>query len=253
MSYRKDIDLEFLQYCNNEELKNLFEVLTIDPKDNIERITSTLKISDEYKMYGEDYHKYWERIAEELQLFGGNTIFNIFRKGTGILYREIALDVAKHIKAPINKNGSIENIEDAITMKLTLDLLGKMPEEQIKEFFEEMEDNNIKQILTEYKDIPWKTSSVFIVRQIFKAGKFTSYKMTLKIVNLMWRKLFGRGLSFAANRTLTKTLGSIVGGPLSVVLNTWLIMDIAGPAMRVTVPTVLLVSCLRKEVKLRKY
>ena len=97
MSYRKDIDLEFLQYCNNEELKNLFEVLTIDPKDNIERITSTLKVSNEYEKYGEDYQKYWERIAEELQLFGGNTIFNIFRKGKGVLYREIALDVRMKI------------------------------------------------------------------------------------------------------------------------------------------------------------
>ncbi|RHG37878.1 DUF3944 domain-containing protein [Fusobacterium varium] len=50
MSYRKDIDLEFLQYCSNEELKNLFEVLTSDPKDNLERITSTLKMSNEYKI-----------------------------------------------------------------------------------------------------------------------------------------------------------------------------------------------------------
>lgn len=247
MSYRKDIDLEFLQYCSNEELKNLFEVLTIDPKDNLERITSTLKMSNEYKMYGEDYHKYWERIAEELQLFGGNTIVNILRKGTGVLYREIVLDVAKHIKASINKNDIIENIEDAIATKLTLDLLEKMSEEQIKEFFEEMDDQEIKQILAEYKDVPWRVSSPFIVDKIFKIGKFTSYKMTLRIVNLIWKNLFGREVSFIAKRS-----GIIVGEYLFLGMAGPILIELAGPAKRITVPAVLLISCLRKEVKLRK-
>ena len=156
------------------------------------------------------YHKYWERIAEELQLFGGNTIVNIFRKGTGVLYREIVLDVAKHIKASINKNDIIENIEDAIATKLTLDLLEKMSEEQIKEFFEEMDDQEIKQILAEYKDVPWRVSSPFIVDKIFKIGKFTSYKMTLRIVNLIWKNLFGREVSFKKIRNNSRRI-SIFG------------------------------------------
>ena len=203
------------------------------------------------------YHKYWERIAEELQLFGGNTIVNIFRKGTGVLYREIVLDVAKHIKASINKNDIIENIEDAIATKLTLDLLEKMSEEQIKEFFEEitlMNENIMyfyavydEKIVAEYKDVPWRVSSPFIVDKIFKIGKFTSYKMTLRIVNLIWKNLFGREVSFIAKRS-----GIIVGEYLFLGMAGPILIELAGPAKRITVPAVLLISCLRKEVKLRK-
>ena len=39
MSYRDDNDLEFLERCTNEELRDLFSLLTRDPKDNLKRFT----------------------------------------------------------------------------------------------------------------------------------------------------------------------------------------------------------------------
>ena len=77
MSYRKDKDLDFLAKCDNEDLGELFKLLVYDPKDDEKRLTQTLLISDEFERYGHNYQKYWQRIAEELQLFGGNTISNL--------------------------------------------------------------------------------------------------------------------------------------------------------------------------------
>ena len=75
-------------------------------------------ISDECKRYGTQYSKYWKRIAEELQLQGGNTIINIFRFGDGVLYKEIVEDVASSLKIPYSSGDGVEEIENTILAKI---------------------------------------------------------------------------------------------------------------------------------------
>jgi uncharacterized protein YaaW (UPF0174 family) len=251
MSYRYDNDLKFLGKCTNEELRDLFALLTRDPKDNSERITSSLTTSDEYKKYGSDYSKYWQRIAEELQLYGGNTFANIFRGSTGVLYREILEDVAKGLKVTYAKASSTQEIEDAVIEKILSDVFSKMSEEEIKEFFSEIseDDDVLKRTISSYdtNNVPWRKISMSLVRQILKAGGFATYRLSLIAVNFMWKKLFGKGLSLAMNRGLTKMIGNLLSGPIALILNAWIIADIAGPATRVTVPAVMLIATLRKK------
>lgn len=251
MSYRYDNDLEFLERCTNEELRDLFSLLTRDPKDNLERFTSTLTISDEYKKYGTDYNKYWQRIAEELQLYGENTLANIFRGSTGVLYREILEDVAKSLKVSITKFSSTQEIEDFVIEKILSDAFSKMSEKEIEEFFSEIsaDDEMLKRTILSYNtnNIPWKKMSLSLIRQILKSGGFATYKLSLIAVNLIWKKIFGKGLTLAMNRGLTKMIGNLLAGPVAVVLNAWIIVDIAGPATRVTIPAVILIATLRKK------
>ena len=251
MSYRYDNDLEFLGKCTNEELEDLFTLLVYDPKDGEKRFSSTLTLSDEYKKYGTDYSKYWRRIAEELQLYGGNTFANIFRGSTGVLYREILEDVAKELKVTYAKSSSTQEIEDAVIEKILSDVFSKMSEEEIKEFFSEIseDDDVLKRTISSYdtNNVPWRKISMSLVRQILKAGGFATYKLSLIAVNFICKKLFGKGLSLAMNRGLTKMIGNLLSGPIALILNAWIIADIAGPATRVTVPAVMLIATLRKK------
>jgi len=90
-AYREDPDLEFLRYCDNDDLDVLHKYLTQD-EDGYERLTEWLTYNERYKKYYPDHQKYWDLIAEELQLYGGNTVMNLAR-GKGIPYREILMDV----------------------------------------------------------------------------------------------------------------------------------------------------------------
>ena len=65
--------------------------------------------------------------------------------------------------------------------------------------------------------------------------------------------ILGRGLSLAANATFVKAL-SVFAGPIGIAVTAlWTIMDIAGPAYRVTIPCVILIAAFRHEMRLKEY
>jgi uncharacterized protein YaaW (UPF0174 family) len=47
-----------------------------------------------YRTEDDLYKNSWKAIAAEIQLFGGDTVANLFR-GKGVMYREVLEDVAK--------------------------------------------------------------------------------------------------------------------------------------------------------------
>ncbi|MBR6588347.1 MAG: hypothetical protein IKK82_13125 [Kiritimatiellae bacterium] len=66
------------------------------------------------------------------------------------------------------------------------------------------------------------------------------------LVNGLATAILGRGLAFGANAALTKTI-SIVTGPIGwAVGGAWTLLDIASPAMRVTVPGTVYIAALRE-------
>lgn len=255
MAYRGDLGLEFLSSCTDEELKQLFDILVYDPKDGEKWISETLSISDEYRRYGTQYSKYWKRIAEELQLQGGNTIINLFRFGDGVLYREIIGDVADSLKISCYSGDTAEEIEDRIVEKIMKDILKNLSRTEKSNLIQEISQEEYRSLIREYgndKDIPWEKVSLSIIRQILKKGGFASYRLTLVAVNFIWKKMFGKGLTFAGNRILMKGLSNMLAGPLALALNAWIVFDIASPALRITTPAVMIVATLRKQVKNRK-
>ncbi len=249
MAYRYDSDLEFLGKCSDEDLGDLFNLLTVDPKDGVGRLHETLTISDDYKNYRRNYSLYWKRIAEELQLFGGNTISNIFRGSSGVPYHEIASDVAKYLKISISKETSTEEIENKILEKFLVDVFGELTEEEKEEFLHELKLGEVLEGKT-FSNTNLKTIGMsYIAKEIFRKGGFASYKLTMIVVNALWKSMFKKGLSLAVNKTITKSIGMLIPG-LNILLNAWLVADISGPAMRITVPAVLLISMLRKKTEL---
>ncbi|MCM7610887.1 hypothetical protein [Enterobacter mori] len=67
------------------------------------------------------------------------------------------------------------------------------------------------------------------------------------MLSTLARVVLGRSLPMVAYLTLSRSI-PVLAGPVGMALSTdWLVVDMAGPARRVTVPTCLLVACLRQK------
>lgn len=181
---------------------------------------------------------YWEEIAEELQLFGGNTFMNLIKGNKGVLYREILCDVCDRLKVNYNKKSDFALIEQHLLMKILSDALEKMSPEEIKQLADELGINSQKMISS-----PQGLLGAFLA--IYKAGGFQSYKLTLMISNLIL-SAFGKKIPpvmfNAGFVAMPKPLIGPIGWVISGIL---LAIDIAGAAYRVTVPAVIQVAYLR--------
>ena len=238
MAYRYDPDLEFLQNVKSEDLEQLVEILVYDPKDGNKRISEELSSKENYIKYWPDHNKYWKEIAEEIQKYGGNSIANFFRD-TGVLYKEILMDVCDKLKVNYNKNASTEIIENNLLMKVLEKALEDMTEEERKELLESIGIKNTTNFSQE--------TLLGIFQAVFRAGGFKSYQLTVIIANAILKALIGRGLSLAGNAMLTRTM-AILTGPIGWAITAlWTAFDIAGPAYRVTIPAVIEISVLRKK------
>ena len=237
MAYRDDAGLNFLGTLSSEELNDLVSILTKDKNGEL-RLTENLTYSEKYKRYYPAHQLYWQEIAEEIQLFGGNTIANIFRGYKGVEYKEVLCDVCKKMKVNYNKYAPVSYIEDALLMKILYDALEKMSPEERQQLGRELGIDNTTIIN------PKALFNVF--QSVFRSGGFKSYQLTLIIVNAVMKAVVGRGLTFTANATLARTM-SILTGPIGwSITAVWTFFDIAGTAYRVTIPAVIEVAYLRK-------
>lgn len=237
MAYRSDSDLEFLAFCNNDDLEILVEVLTKD-KDGETRWTEELTKSEEFKQYSPNHKKYWKLIAAEIQTFGANTFATIiFRWGEGVLYKEVLTDVCDKLEVNYNKRSSVNQIEVNLFMKILTDSLNNMNAEELKEVVESIGLPTGKNYTKE---------AILIALQIaIKQSGFFAYRLAVIIANAVAKALIGRGLTFAANATLTRAI-SVFAGPIGWVITAlWTMIDLAGPAYRVTIPAVIQVAYMR--------
>lgn len=237
MTYRIDFDLEFLGNLKSTDLDDLVYCVTRG-KDGEVRLTENLTFSDKYKLHYPNHNKYWELIASEIQCFGANTFVTMFRGGKGIFYREVLMDICDKLKVNYSKDAKTAFIEDNLLLKILHDSLEKMSPEDLKTLAKELNIN----------DLNYSAEVILGAFQtIFRVGGFKSYQLTLIIANTISRTLFGKGLTFTANASLTKTM-SILTGPVGLAITgAWTLIDIAGPAFRVTLPAVIQIAVLRKK------
>ncbi|WNE33227.1 DUF3944 domain-containing protein [Helicobacter pylori] len=235
--------MEFLNHLSSSDLKDLFDVIAYD-EDGTLRMSEELTSSTEYKRYGHDYAKYPERIAEELQCYGGNTFINFFRD-EGVLYKEILCDACDHLKVNYHEKSPTSLIEQNMLSKLLKDSLEKMSGREIKELCDELGMPNIDKMIAENKQV-----LIASVLTLFQTGGFHSYALAIAVADAMVKKTLGHGLSSVVGKVaLKKTLG-ILAGPIGWVITGALVsINLAGPAYRVTVPACVLIAALRKKLK----
>lgn len=233
-----DKDLQFIQNADNEDLHVLIDYLTKD-KDGEVRVTEELTQTQIYKnSYPEHLNAMSEQIADELCRFGGNTIANIFRGG-GVSYKELLCDVCDKMKVNYNKSATIEMIESNLLMKVMTDSLEKMSPEELKQLVQEL---NLK--TTDFT----KQAIVVAMQMGVKFSGFMVYRMAVIVANWVAKAILGRGLAFAGNMALTRGIAAFAG-PIGWILTIlWTAYDIAGPAYRVTIPSVIQVAYMRAKM-----
>lgn len=239
MSYRPDPDLDFLKDVPFADLDPLVEILIKDT-DGSKRWAGSLASDPRFKKHYPEHDKYWDLVAAEIQLFGGNTLANTARGSQGVLYREVLTDVCEKMKVNFSSKASVERIEQNLLVKIMTDAMEKMPLEEIKQFVDEM---GLK--TTNYT----AQGLVIALQAAIRVAGFPAYQLAVIVANAVAKTIIGRGLSFAAGSTLTRTMG-IFAGPIGLALTgAWTVVDIAGPAYRVTIPAAIQVAYLRQKQK----
>ena len=238
MAYRDDADLKFLSEMSSSDLDSLVQCLVFD-KDGKKRHTEELSSSSGYKKSYPNQNEYWQDIAAEIQTFGANSLATLVRGGKGVLYKEVLIDVANKLKANFNSKSDVSNIEQALLMKVLEGALNKMTAEEREALAKEAGLSAIAQLAPD--------AAIAIFMAAFKAGGFQSYQLTLIIVNSILKATIGRGLALAGNAVLVRT-ASILTGPIGwAIMGAWTAIDLAGPAYRVTMPSVIYIALLRQQ------
>ncbi len=223
-----------ISLASNEDLDPLVGYIT---KANL---TEELTQDERYKMYAPDHCQYKEVIEREIRAFGGNSFLNMFRN-SGPSYREIVKDVADKFDVKYPKDSSIEVIEDLILVKMAGKAYEKMEAKDKREFLDSLGVGGLK------GSIP-KSLPVAAVQSVVAASGAAAYTVALSVANAIARSLLGHGLSLAANASLTRVI-SIFAGPIGfIITGVWTMLDLAGPAYRVTIPCVLHVAMLRRKL-----
>lgn len=238
MSSIKDADLrDVLTNAKNEDIIILIDHITDSGKGRLSVSSETCKKLIAAKNTG--YISLGNRslIAEELSRFGGNSLANVFRGGSGVTYHELVCDVARHLKADFNPKATAEMIEKAILVCVMKRSLEEMTEEQKAEFFAEFG--------TRYSIGAGPAAAAAAMASIKMSG-FAAYKMAAIVANMVAKSILGKGLTFAATGTMMRGI-SVFAGPVGWgVAALWTAFDLASPAYRVTVPCVLQIAYMRQ-------
>lgn len=239
--HEDDSDLvPLIRSAESNELSILVEYIHKDYNQDLFLVPSFKSQNPraEENIYEGDHKIYADEIAAELQRYGGNTIVNLFRGGKGVYYIEILRDVADHLKLSYSKNDTAQFIEFQIYLKIISDAYTKMSEKERKDFLDELGLSGI--------GIP-SSLPIMAIQTSIKISGFLAYKLSVIVANSVAKFLIGRGLSFTVNTSITKTLGAFAGPIGWAITAIWTVIDLAGPAYRVTIPCVLHVAYMRQK------
>jgi uncharacterized protein YaaW (UPF0174 family)/GTPase SAR1 family protein len=177
-------------------------------------------------------------IANYLRQMGSNDIATLLRGGDGVLYEEVVLDVGQKLNAKVKSSYSVEKNEEQILLKMFEDALERMTDDEKRSILLSMG-------ISEYS-IPMGAIGVAAVQNLLRElGGFSIYRVTVIVANMVSRSLLGSGLSFATNAALTRAVGAFLGPVGWIATGLWLVIDLAGPAYRKTVPAIIHVALLR--------
>lgn len=147
-------------------------------------------------------------------------------------------DVCEHTDVKYRKEDTTEAIELSLLLALLEKSLSDMSPEELREFADSMGTE-----LT----VPTAPLILMAIRTAVRASGFAAYRLSAVMLSTLARVVLGRSLSMVTYLTLSRSI-AVLAGPVGITLSTgWLLADMAGPALRVTVPACLLVACLRQQ------
>jgi uncharacterized protein YaaW (UPF0174 family) len=179
---------------------------------------------------------------KEISYLGSNDLAYLLRGLEGVDYPEIVRDVCAHLRIRQHRPGedgrAVEHNEQLVIHHVFAGAWERLDEGERRELLREM---NLDEA-----HLPLGGGAVAATVLAGKAGGFAVYKLSAVVANWVARALLGRGLALGANAALSRVLG-VAAGPVGwVASGAWLLSDVTSPALRKTVPAVVLVACLRQ-------
>ena len=243
LKYRADPGLEFLQFCNHDDLKDLVDILTTDKGER--RWAEYLTGDKRFINYRDDLPKAWEMIASEFQRFGADAIASTIRRGEGVVYRVILTDVCGRLKITANETEDFAVIEARLLAKVLADSWEKMSDAEQFEFAKAAGPAFAGAGFDPRKMAP--AAILAALQGAILAGGFAAYQVAMVIANGAARMVLNRGLALAANAGITRAIG-VFAGPVGWVVSGILALPLlTSAAYRVTIPATLVTACLRQK------
>jgi len=233
---RPDFDLQFLQFCDNDDLRTLCNIIMFDNDGKI-RLNERLSTSDNYlACYPDKMAGMWKDIAAELQCYGGNTVINLFR-GHGPSYESIVQDVCKrmHVEG-ITMHDTAEEMEQKLLVAVSKKAIGELDESQARAIMDECGIRN-------YERSKAGLLAALIALQLVNKRIFVIVIET--VMRMVSRILIGRGIMYMGMGIFSRGLGVLFGPIGWILMGGWTVWDILGPAYRVTIPAVIQVAYMR--------
>lgn len=245
IKYREDPGLKFLAMSDSDDVSNLAQILIYDT-DGEARRTSSILIDPGFTAHKDMPNKWlksWQVVAGELQLYGGDSVVNLFR-GTGVLYEEILTDVCGRVGVKLDKEDKEFVQKEAKLIEFLADQAWeKMDEAQREDFLQKIN------LMDRFKD----AGGLSPVRLALATGGAAAMLLYEYVAAAMLTSL-GAGLAMRiAGPMAAGAIGSRLGvaafaGPFAAVLGVALAVPmVSGTAYRVTMPAVIQIAYMRKK------
>jgi len=114
---------------------------------------------------------------------------------------------------------------------------------------EKMSAEEIKIIVSEFKlsaDISNKQEAIVAIKIAILEGGFKTYQMALIIADAISKEILGEGLATTTRMAILGSVGIFLGPIGWIATGVWATLNIASPAYRVTIPSVMQVIYLRQ-------
>ena len=250
MAYTEDEDLQFLFHVNDKDLDDLVYILTKDENGNL-RLTENLSANPKYKMHYPRHSKYQEEIIEELQKFGANSFTSILGFKKSALYRDVLIDVCSKFKVNLNKNMATHRIEEFLLFKVFANALNQITNEEYEDFIKLLVEENFADFLNGTRVIS-KDKALVTFQEIFKESDIESYKLTIIIVNTIFKAIFKRVLSISSNDESLVKFVRLMNGVNRMMTSSWSSIYMLGTSTKITIPAVFYIILLRQKYNLAR-
>lgn len=188
-------------------------------------------------------------LAEDLRKWGSNTLVTWFwRWNEGVTYQEVTEDVASTLKVHVPPGGDERDIEVEILKKVVATYVEKEADAQEREDIRRILEAAEKDGKPVASHVGVGTTSVATSTAVVVVGRKAAQQVLTKVLQRILAGQVGK----QAVRQGVKTFGryALLAMPfVNVVMAAWLVLDIAGPAYRKTIPAVINVALLRLEVE----
>ncbi len=225
----------------DDDIKLLIDVITDGGKG---RVSLSSSVCDALNKAKDGNLGLYERalVAEELSRFGGNSLMNLLRRGSGVPYKELLCDVASHVEVSMASMTDCAEIEMAIIAKMVERSLNDMSEEEKATFFASVGGS--------YTTGMGPAAMAMLLASL-ASSRASSYGLAAMVASATMKSIVGRGVAFAGGATLGRGL-AVLAGPLGwAITGIWTAFDLASPAYRVTVPCVIQIGYMRQKMLLQ--